>query len=378
MKDKKAKKKAAAESHESLIQDALQEISEVVVVEEPLEAIALSENLHERISELKYKIKPIEDLISKSCSLPTSDDDLGHYLETKQQILLCYLINLVYYAKLKTEYASVNSHPVMNQLLELRYLMEKMRPLDGKLKYQIDHLLSLAHPSSVECNNESNTVSVNGGASLLKPNLSDLMSDDDNDSGDDKGNRQQAWGADFSGRKSGQEKSSGVYRAPRLQAVPYNENEDDRNSKKMLLKKKKLKNSEMLETLHEEFGHNPESISSSGVSKNNEIQRVLREEAEERRRFEEDRFVRLTMSRQDKKSIKKRQRESEREDMMMNIGDAGDFENIVELTKKLDNKNEKYNSQTSKQRSGNNSERNKFDSVASMKKAVSALMPRKS
>ncbi len=49
----------------------------------------------------------------------------------------------------------------------------------------------------------------------------------------------------------------------------------------------------MLETLREEFGHNPESISSSGIASANEIQRALREEEEERRRFEEDRFIRL-------------------------------------------------------------------------------------
>jgi hypothetical protein len=31
----------------------------------------------------------------------------------------------------------------MRQLLELRYAMEKMRPLDAKLQYQIDRLLKV-------------------------------------------------------------------------------------------------------------------------------------------------------------------------------------------------------------------------------------------
>ena len=94
------------------------------------------------------------------------------------------------------------------------------------------------------------------------------------------------------------------------------------------------------------------------------------------------------MSRKDKKSIKKRQRESEREDFLTNIGDAGDFENLVEMTKKIEgggggkhDNNNNFKSKSSSFASGNSnsssSDRNKFDSVASMKKAVSALMPRK-
>ena len=37
----------------------------------------------------------------------------------------------------------MKDHPVMRQLLELRYAMEKMRPLDAKLQYQIDRLLKV-------------------------------------------------------------------------------------------------------------------------------------------------------------------------------------------------------------------------------------------
>ena len=85
--------------------------------------------------------------------------------------------------------------------------MEKMRPLDGKLKYQIEHLLSLANP--VENSNVEND------SGLLKPNLSDLMSDDE--SGDDRENTN-SW--NDTGRKNTDK--SGVYVPPRLQAVPYN------------------------------------------------------------------------------------------------------------------------------------------------------------
>jgi hypothetical protein len=38
---------------------------------------------------------------------------------------------------------SVKDHPVMGQLLELRTIMDKMRPLDAKLKHQIERLLKV-------------------------------------------------------------------------------------------------------------------------------------------------------------------------------------------------------------------------------------------
>jgi len=38
----------------------------------------------------------------------------------------------------------VKNHPVMKQLLRLRYVLEKMRTLDGKVQPQVDRLLQLA------------------------------------------------------------------------------------------------------------------------------------------------------------------------------------------------------------------------------------------
>ena len=98
--------------------------------------------------------------------------------------------------------------------------MEKMRPLDGKLKYQIDHLLTLAHPASEEHSTTQPGEHSNSSNSLLKPNLSDLMSDDDDEPSDDERGRGSVYGS--LGKKNGQERSTGVYVPPRLQAVPYN------------------------------------------------------------------------------------------------------------------------------------------------------------
>jgi U3 small nucleolar RNA-associated protein 3 len=48
------------------------------------------------------------------------DDDIVDYLEVKQQLLLSYCLNAVFYLYMKAQGQSVRSHPVMKQLLELR------------------------------------------------------------------------------------------------------------------------------------------------------------------------------------------------------------------------------------------------------------------
>jgi len=71
--------------------------------------------------------------------LPT---DKGHsFLECKQQILLMYCTHIVFYLLLKAEGKPVKDHPVIKQLVHLRLMLEKMKPIGAKLKYQIDKLL---------------------------------------------------------------------------------------------------------------------------------------------------------------------------------------------------------------------------------------------
>jgi len=49
-----------------------------------------------------------------------ASDDLVQYLEVKQQLLLSYCTNVLFYLMLKAQGKSVHNHPVMRQLLELR------------------------------------------------------------------------------------------------------------------------------------------------------------------------------------------------------------------------------------------------------------------
>ena len=295
------------------------------------EMLGLVDELNERVFELKNRILPVADCIKKASKLKPVDDDLAKYLEVKQQLLLSYCINTVFYLLLKSEGKSVKCHPVMKQLLTLRYAMEKMRPLDGRLKYQIDRLLSvqIEGEQTEEPSNGSRAASHTNNK--LRPNAKAMLegdSDEDSDESDDDSGDDM----DQGGRSAS---ANGVYRPRKLNAVHYNDEKDIvRQEEKLERKRKKLKNSEILESLREEFGDAPEAAASSGIESSKD-KKALEEEEAERRNFEEDRFVRLTMSRKDKQSIKQREKQLTNYNNMADIGDVGEFEELADLANTL-------------------------------------------
>ena len=128
-----------------------------------------------------------------------SNDDIVSYLEAKQQMLTAYCANIAYYVRLKVcaccIYKAddvivvivpwlvavgdvqpsqalgkpVDDHPVIHKLLELRFVIEKMRPLDGKLKHQIDRLLRMSASES-EVNNDNVE-----NMAALRPNILSMV-----------------------------------------------------------------------------------------------------------------------------------------------------------------------------------------------------------
>jgi U3 small nucleolar RNA-associated protein 3 len=65
------------------------------------------------------------------------------YLETKEQLLLLHSTNVAFYLYMKAQGKSLNGHPVMNQLLEIKYAMEKMKKLDIQLEDALNALFAL-------------------------------------------------------------------------------------------------------------------------------------------------------------------------------------------------------------------------------------------
>lgn len=62
-------------------------------------------------------------------------------LDLKIQTLLSYLSNLAFVMLLKAEGGKLEEHPVVDKLIEARTVLEKLRPLETKLRYQIEKLV---------------------------------------------------------------------------------------------------------------------------------------------------------------------------------------------------------------------------------------------
>uniref|UniRef100_A0A3B0MIZ9 Disrupter of silencing (SAS10 homologue), putative n=1 Tax=Theileria annulata TaxID=5874 RepID=A0A3B0MIZ9_THEAN len=76
----------------------------------------------------------------KSYKLCTKDG--LEYLDIRNELFLMYLSYLTYYLLLKVHGVSVEKHPVIDRLLEIRLLLDKAKPIENKLQYQISKLLN--------------------------------------------------------------------------------------------------------------------------------------------------------------------------------------------------------------------------------------------
>jgi len=72
------------------------------------------------------------------------------YLELKYHLMLNYCSNISFYLLLKAEGCSVKDHPVIDSLLRLRTLIDKIKPLDKKLKFQLDKLIKVSEDNLLD------------------------------------------------------------------------------------------------------------------------------------------------------------------------------------------------------------------------------------
>lgn len=102
------------------------------------ELITVYNNLKSALEELKTKICPLLEEAQKDDICTTQGLT---YLEVKHLLLLHYCICLLFYILLKVEGTSVENHPVVLRLVEIRTFLEKMKPMELRLQPQVDKLL---------------------------------------------------------------------------------------------------------------------------------------------------------------------------------------------------------------------------------------------
>jgi len=102
------------------------------------------------------------------------------YLEMKYNLMMSYCTFLSFYLLLKVEGKNVEGHPVIYRLTHIKTLLEKLRPLDQKLSYQIEKMLKEANATAAVASGKKDALS-------YKPNLKAMASgSEDGDSMDEE------------------------------------------------------------------------------------------------------------------------------------------------------------------------------------------------
>lgn len=151
----------------------------------------------------------VDDMLTKVKNGEVSTDKGLSFLEMKYHMLLSYLINLTYVVLRKCSGERIEGDPSIDRLVEIRTVLEKIRPIDQKLKYQIDKLVKTT-VTGTSANNDPSNFKANPDALMPKLDGADEDSDSEEDD-DDPAN------------KSKQSRKSGVYVPPKLAAVHYGE-----------------------------------------------------------------------------------------------------------------------------------------------------------
>lgn len=210
------------------------------------------------------------------------------YLEMKYNLLLSYCTFLNFYILAKMENQTgqtpINNHPVIYKLAYIKTLIEKLKPLDIKLQYQIDKMLRAA-----AVNDTNDVPTTNNGTSKLvqsheeklryKPNIDNLAYDDNEDNGkqgsespgsdiEDGGSDEEAAAAgsmssgddDSEGGENKKSKASKIFKAAKSNPVFYEDKQTKNARREQERQKKKMSGSNYIEELRKELAEEPEEL----------------------------------------------------------------------------------------------------------------------
>lgn len=248
--------------------------------EDNKELTRLLDELYSRLSDVRNQIQPL---------LKRGKAEKAHqgmsFLDAKLHLMLSYILDLVFYFFLKLSGRRIAEHPVISQLAEIRVLLDKMRPIDKKLRYQIDRLVKMATNPSTQLN------STEVDPLRFKPLPGNLVSKLEAPVNAKKG-----------GAASGE---PAKYVPPKIAAVPYETKELLREKADKEAKKMARRSHSLAADLRAEITGQPDTEYSVGAelstSKPNKSKKTFSDELDN---YEEETFTRLQLSKKAKQMIR--------------------------------------------------------------------------
>eukprot|EP00850_Spirogloea_muscicola_P009950 SM000057S18380 [mRNA] locus=s57:229161:234186:- [translate_table: standard] len=264
-----------------------QERMEVVMSDAP-ELVGLLGELRESLDELRTRVQPLLERV-RSGEHATAGG-LG-YLEAKRLLLLAYCQCIVFYLLLKSEGRSVRDHPVISRLVELRLFLEKTRPIDKRLQYQVERLLQAA---KVEDGQGATRPTAEDDELQFRPHPDLLVSKID---------------------QAATEENGGVYKPPMLASAMMGDEDgpgrarDRRAQTRMERDRRRAARSSYVQELAEELEGRPEEVRPLVGAEDRQRQREL-DRLQQRAEAEVDMFARVPLSREERRRLKALKRPS--------------------------------------------------------------------
>ena len=245
-----------------------------IIAEQTPRFLEVLNNIRSETDKVSVFVTSLHSALSDEGALESQSEGIS-LLSLKSHLLLDYVINLakLILHRLEGKPLSLMQSDVIKQMVRERVVLEKIKPLEMKTKYQIDKLVTLATTGFESMHRPLS----------YKPNPSNLMPREEGLSLGNEGD------------------AGGVYRPPRISAAPgivgsageVREEGRDRDRRRAL-------QSSLIRELREEVGDTPQEIFAREDARSARVAERVRE----RERYEEDNFMRLTVSKKQRRQEK--------------------------------------------------------------------------
>lgn len=247
--------------------------------------IAVLKEMKQGLDLVTSKVEALTTKV-KAKQYPTSDG--VSYLEAKHLLLINYCQSLVYYLLRKAKGLSIEGHPVVRSLVEIRLFLEKIRPIDKKCGYRMERLLSAASTDVVKVELTENVAdATQKSEDLLKyrPNPDMLVSKTDMNDDDNRG----------------------VYKPPKIAPTTMEEGRKSKQERDAERKSKdtlrRVRQSEYVRSLVDDLEGRPEEVREMVGAESREFSK-FKAQWDRREEQEEEIFNRAPITKAEKRKMK--------------------------------------------------------------------------
>eukprot|EP00469_Lotharella_globosa_P004456 CAMPEP_0167796278 /NCGR_PEP_ID=MMETSP0111_2-20121227/14949_1 /TAXON_ID=91324 /ORGANISM="Lotharella globosa, Strain CCCM811" /LENGTH=338 /DNA_ID=CAMNT_0007690133 /DNA_START=1 /DNA_END=1017 /DNA_ORIENTATION=+ len=260
--------------------------------------IKMLDEYQDKLRQVEKQMKSGLDTVLEIASEKDTDINNGiSLIEVKYQVMLSYCIRMCVYLLLRLTGKSVNDHPLRKQQAHLRALIEKLRPIGKRIKYQVSQLLRTA-AMKVE------DTTTNDGANPLafRPSPANLVTGAQQEGADDA-----------------------IYRPPQLTPMDPEAMETKKKRKKEKMRRKTAGN-QVIKAMREMISDTPIAISTGGQELDDKPQYNA-----ERERYEEENFVRLQETKKDRA---RRKKQNQSRNALDSVTDLDDFAEMMRMAER--------------------------------------------